>query len=750
MRTPLFLLIDAVARDELQPPRPDRPKPRKSKTKKIAIAALAAAAAVAAPVGIAHADAKPAATTAPAAHGYVPGQMIVKFREGQRPAARTAALRAHGARIDHTLWRSGPVLVSVPPDQPVSEAVKAMERDPRVEYAEPNAYRRGDALPNDALFADEGYLPSIHAPEAWDRTTGSPSVKVAVVDSGVALGEPDLAPNQWKNPGESGGGKESNGVDDDGNGFVDDWRGWDFVQGDNEPSDNAGHGTQVASVLASRGGDGVGVAGTAWNASIVPVRVLDNTTFGTCDEIAAGMAYAVKVGARIVNVSVGGFNDCHTEGAVIAAAPDVLFVMSAGNAGVDVDQKPTYPCADPFPNVICVTGTDGTDKLWEHSNFGAQNVDIAAPATQMLVPKLKFENAETVFSDGFESPLTQVWFPLGTPNTWERTKSHPHSGSFALTDSPQGNYANNTDNYVYLLKTLDLTGKHNCYASAWIDLELSPTGVADENDYLRTEASPDGVNWDLRPDESWGVTKGYQQWGMDLSELEGRLSLGRFRFRLITDGATTHDGVYVDDFKVLCIPPVDTYTGVRDEFAASDGTSFSVPQVSGVAALMLSLDPSLTATELKQRLMSSADPLPSLAGKTVSGGRLNAAKAVATIPVSPGTPATPATSPLAADLRALVKKLRIRALLGRRGFVTSRVHAPGAGRLTLVLKSGKRTVATGSRSVKRAGAYPLRIKATRKGRSLLRHSRRLQLTVELRFKPRTGKALVESTKAGIR
>jgi hypothetical protein len=157
---------------------------------------------------------------------------------------------------------------------------------------------------------------------------------------------------------------------------------------------------------------------------------------------------------------------------------------------------------------------------------------------------------------------------------------------------------------------------------------------------------------------------------------------------------------------------------------------------------MLSLDPNLMPADLKARILGSVDPLPSLAGKTVTGGRLNAAKAIATIPLPPV--ATPGTSPLAADLKALVKKLRIRALL--RGPVGVRVHAPAAGRLTLVVKSGKRTIAGGSRTASRAGRYSLRLKLTRPGRALLRHSRHPSVTVSLTFTPSSGPALAQSTR----
>jgi subtilisin family serine protease len=762
MRTPLFLLIDSVARDELQPPRRGHTKPRSSKRKKLLIAALLVIAAVAAPIGVANAGSKPSVAGGQSRNAYAPGEVIVKFRDGQAPTARSAALRAHGARVARALWKRGPVLVNLPAGASVTDAVAALKRDPRVEYAQPNVYRQAFATPNDPLFAEQWMFHNtgqivnqtqgvagagIHTPEAWDRTTGSQDVKVAVIDSGVTFTAPDLAPNLWHNPGETGDGKESNGVDDDHNGFVDDWRGWDFVQGDNEPLDNHGHGTAVTSILAARGNDGVGIAGTTWKASVIPVRALDNDAGAICDELASALAYAVKVGARIVNFSGGGVLECKPEEDAIAAAPNVLFVVAAGNQGVDVDKSPVYPCVDPAPNLICVGGTDSTDRIWEHSNFGSQSVDLAAPAVNLLATWPKWDPQQDIFKDGFEEPLELIWEPLGTPNTWARTKTGPRSGSWALTDSPNGDYADNTDNYVYLEQLLDLRGKHDCYANVFADLKMSP--VATEPDLLWMESSSDGIHWDRRQQNAWGVTGGYRPWQYELSELEGRSSLGHFRFHLTTNDFGSFDGAYLDDFSVSCIPPSEKYSGARDEFDYSVATSFATPQVSGVAALLLSLDPSLSAVDLKQRIMSSVDPLPTLSGRTVSGGRLNAAKAVATIPVPPKTtPASPATSALASDLQALVKKLRVRALL--RGFVASGVHAPGAGRLALVVKSGKRTVASGSRTVKRAGTYAFRVRATKRGRALLRHSRHLQVTVELSFKPKTGAAVKQSAKLRLR
>jgi hypothetical protein len=165
--------------------------------------------------------------------GHAPGRVIVKFRPGLGNAARQDTLDDHQAALERRLPVPRTVLAGLQRGEQVSTAVHALEQDPRVQSAEPDVYVHGAAVPNDPLFATQWSMHNtgqtvegtagaanadIHALEAWDRTTGSSGVKVAV--SGINFGQPDLQPNIWINPGESGNGKASNGIDDDGNGFV--------------------------------------------------------------------------------------------------------------------------------------------------------------------------------------------------------------------------------------------------------------------------------------------------------------------------------------------------------------------------------------------------------------------------------------------------------------------------------------------------------------------------------------------------
>jgi subtilisin family serine protease len=219
------------------------------------------------------------------------------------------------------------------------------------------------------------------AASAWARAT-SGAVTVAVVDTGVDLSHPDLAPNLWTNPGEVPG----NGIDDDGDGFVDDVHGVNLLDGSGDPSDDNGHGTHIAGIVAARGDNGIGVAGVAWRARIMAVKVLDANAAGDMSTVARGIGYAVAHGARIVNVSLSG----PRQGADIVAALDearaagVVVVAAAGNTGADLDVTPAYPAALDEPNLVTVTASDRRGALAPRASFGRTAVDLSAPGQDIL------------------------------------------------------------------------------------------------------------------------------------------------------------------------------------------------------------------------------------------------------------------------------------------------------------------------------------------------------------------------------
>jgi subtilisin family serine protease len=141
----------------------------------------------------------------------------------------------------------------------------------------------------------------IDAPEAWSVSTGSPNVVVAVIDTGVDLAHPDLAANAWVNQGENCAGCAANGVDDDGNGYVDDLHGWDWVNGDNDPADDNGHGTHVAGTIAAAGNDAVGVAGVTWSTKVMALKFLSSAGTGTTADAISAILYANAKGVPILN-----------------------------------------------------------------------------------------------------------------------------------------------------------------------------------------------------------------------------------------------------------------------------------------------------------------------------------------------------------------------------------------------------------------------------------------------------------------
>ncbi|MCH7688623.1 MAG: S8 family serine peptidase, partial [Planctomycetes bacterium] len=221
----------------------------------------------------------------------------------------------------------------------------------------------------------------IDALEAWDVTTGSSDVIVAVIDTGIDYTHPDLAGNMWINSGEIAG----NGIDDDGNGYIDDIYGYDFYNNDGDPYDDHGHGTHVAGTIAAVGDNDVGVIGVAPNVKLMALKFLSGGGYGYISDAIRALDYAVSMGAQISNNSWGGggFSSAMYASLQNARNAGHIFVAAAGNSASNNDISPQYPANYDTDNVISVAATDHNDDLAWFSSYGANTVDLAAPGVNI-------------------------------------------------------------------------------------------------------------------------------------------------------------------------------------------------------------------------------------------------------------------------------------------------------------------------------------------------------------------------------
>ena len=328
---------------------------------------------------------------------YKSGEILIKYKR----EASAERIDAHSAQLGLVAVKRFPEIgievCKIPAELSVEEAIRRCEQSPIVEYAEPNYIYHIDEIPNDPRFSDLWGMHNtgqaggkrdadIDAPEAWDVQKGSRSVLLAVIDTGVDYDHQDLKANMWINPGESGDGRENNGIDDDGNGYVDDFRGWDFVNKDNDPDDDHGHGTHVAGTIGAVGNNGIGVVGVNWRVKIMPLKFLNAQGTGYLSDAISAILYAVDMGAKVLNNSWGGgqYSRALRDAIAYADASGVLFVAAAGNDRRDNDLRPHYPSSYDLPNIIAVAATDNWDNLASFSNYGKKSVDLGAPGVNIL------------------------------------------------------------------------------------------------------------------------------------------------------------------------------------------------------------------------------------------------------------------------------------------------------------------------------------------------------------------------------
>lgn len=249
------------------------------------------------------------------------------------------------------------------------------------------------ALFNDPAISQAWGLKKTDAARAWSVSKGSRDVVVAVIDTGADIKHEDLRNNFWKNPGETGldakgRDKATNGIDDDGNGFVDDVYGWNFVSNNNDLTDNHGHGTHIAGIIGAEAGNGKGISGISPNVSLMILKYYDPKvpSADNLKNTVAAIKYAVSMGANIINYSGGGTEYSQEEHDAVAGAErkGVLFVAAAGNERSNSDQHHYYPADYKLKNIISVTAIDPSTEVLNSSNYGTETVDIGAPGQNIL------------------------------------------------------------------------------------------------------------------------------------------------------------------------------------------------------------------------------------------------------------------------------------------------------------------------------------------------------------------------------
>ena len=616
---------------------------------RIACAALFGAAALVAPSGALAARDAPVASTP---GGAIPDRLIVVWAPGATRADRLDARDDADAGFLRTLGDPRFQLLRPQPGESVADAIAALREDPNVQTATRDTYEVLHATTNDPLFGQLWGLQNVGANvggfsgalagadvdalAAWDRTRGTPSTVVADIDSGYRFDAPDLAGVAWSNPADP-----PNGVDDDGNGIVDDSHGADFVGRqadtpsiDGDPTDDngadGGHGVHTAGTIGAAGNNGTGVSGVAQDARIMPLRVCafsgaaGQTGCPAASQILA-INYAGAHGARAANMSLGGttFNAAVRD--AFAANPGVLFVISAGNDGVDNEAVPHYPCGyDPsssgiagaVDNVICVAATDQADGLASFSDWGARSVDVGAPGTQILSTYPDFPEQQR-FADDFErGSFGTTWAPSGAGFGTAGVGDGPLT-SRGMTDSPGRTPTAGATYAVELTSGVSLpAGVDACRLTG---RRFVRQGTGDFQYFISTSG---GQTFRFLPNDTAGSAMA--AFSTDRVPVTAGQTLSvRFLFTAPAS-PTAANGVWLDDLAVICSSMLSAPT----TYGFLQGTSMAAPHVTGAAALLFSLNPSASAAQVRAALMATVDPVAALAGRTTTGGRIDAAAAL--------------------------------------------------------------------------------------------------------------------------
>jgi subtilisin family serine protease len=470
------------------------------------------------------------------------------------------------------------------------EAIRLYAVSPMVEFVERHALRYPLEVPNDPLFSEQWALPKVAAPSAWDFTRCEPDVIVAVIDTGVDFHHPDLLQNIWLNPGELNG---VSGVDDDGNGLVDDLRGWDFANEDPHPLGPDGHGTHVAGVISAMGNNAVGIAGVCWNAKLMVLKVqADGSQEMESWAVIRAIHYAMDHGARIVNCSFGGSAYSELEYEAFGELRDagILAVCAAGNSGSDSDitGKEIYPSSYDHENIVSVAASTQTDSLTSFSTFGLNSVDVAAPGV-----------------------LVKSTLPASTLRE-SRVVVHTESGT--------------TTYNAIAMEYAGLTGEEGITAQAF-DCGLGypddfPAKVSGQIALIQRGEIYFSVKATNAMNAGAHAAIIYNDVEDEFDHNGGTLNEPGDWIPVVS--IPKADGEAIKALGTPVVTVVNKPLSTSAAYGVKEGSSSAAPHVSGIAGLILSKSPHLDHLRLKEALVNTVDKVPALAGKIASGGRVNA------------------------------------------------------------------------------------------------------------------------------
>jgi len=424
---------------------------------------------------------------------------------------------------------------------------------------------------------------------AWNMAHNSTNqVVVAVIDTGVDYVHPDLAGNMWTNSAEI----SANGVDDDNNGYVDDFYGYDFADATSDPSDSGFHGTHVAGTIAASGNNNLGVVGVAYQARIMALRASSDGSSFADSSIIEALQYATMMKQRGVNIvavnaSFGGGGSNSMERAAIQSAGDagIIFCAAAGNDNVNHDVTPDFPSSYRLPNMIVVAATTQSDQLASFSDYGATTVDLGAPGVNILSTK---------------------------PTNLPYSNSYVQQGSITYSANAM-TYSGTTTGITAVVYDCGLGYSTNFPAAVAGNIALIRRGTltfAEKVSNAMTARATAALISNNQSGNFGGTLQNPGNWIPTLS-------------------LSQSDGAALQGLLPASCTVVNAQAFSRP-YQMLDGTSMATPHVTGAVAFAAMNFPDETVSQRVQRILANVDWIPGLQGKVITGGRLNLQRMVDT------------------------------------------------------------------------------------------------------------------------